>query len=146
MVLGILNYWPPKLLLQRPQNGVITTPMSSMALRPNTKQNRGKIGLHSHENVVCYRKDNPAGTHFLPSPCVSGAKLYLKGLVNFPQTQPAWFWWNVWDFPPFLFCEVSFHPLTTDGRTSVILYFVWYYRPDKSKVFSPHFKRCWLAK
>ncbi len=27
------NYLPPKWLLQRPQNGVITTPMSSMALR-----------------------------------------------------------------------------------------------------------------
>ncbi len=37
------------------------------SLTPNTKQNRGKI--HSHENVVCYRKDNPAGTQFLPSPC-----------------------------------------------------------------------------
>ncbi len=39
----------------------------SSNIRPNTKQNRDKI--HSHENVVCYRKDNPAGTHFLPSPC-----------------------------------------------------------------------------
>ena len=28
---------------------------------------RGKI--HTVKNVVCYRTDNPAGTHFLPSPC-----------------------------------------------------------------------------
>ena len=30
------------------------------------KVNRGE--RHSLENVVCYRKDNPVGTQFLPSP------------------------------------------------------------------------------
>ena len=35
--------------------------------RPNIKQSRVK--KHSLENAVCYRKDIPAGTQFLPSPC-----------------------------------------------------------------------------
>ncbi len=27
------------------------------------------LGIGQLKNVVCYRKDNPAGTQFLPSPC-----------------------------------------------------------------------------
>ncbi len=37
--------------------------------RPNIKQSRGKE--HSLENAVFYRKDNPIGTQFLPSPHVA---------------------------------------------------------------------------
>ncbi len=36
--------------------------------RPNEKQNRSKE--HSLKNIVCNRKDNPAGTQFLPFSCV----------------------------------------------------------------------------
>ncbi len=81
----------------------------SSSLRPNTKQNRGK--RHSHENVVCYRKDNPAGTQFLPSPCGIGFRIsysiYLVKVHHIPYSslichhklKHCFIWFHILYFP-----------------------------------------------
>ncbi len=78
--------------------------------RPNNTLNRHKILVHSLGTVVCYRKDNPAGTQFLslPSDLTMGINKLVSCVCNFLSSKT----------PGFL-------PWLTRQCNNIILIYIW---------------------